>query len=254
LVHGPKTAELARVPRPKITTDPAGVAAVLSALNGGPGHEWVTLVRHEVRNPRAVINGFVSGKYVQYSIPGLFAKVANAQPLYTGPGLDRMFLTEAGLGLFKGGQLELAAITRGPFSANSATSRVVFAIDRGQGARLGPTFASKPGITPDALVTVTVGPFGQSNSATITDLTTGVTQPINPQSIFVAGPVVRVFLNASQLPSTGFSINRYRFAAWTQIVQIAATSFSERISTVGSFAPESSMIRIGVLKKEAVHP
>ena len=35
--------------------------------------------------------------------------------------------------------------------------------------------------------------------ATITDLTTGATQTINPQNIFVAGPVVRVFINASQL-------------------------------------------------------
>ena len=88
--------------------------------------------------------------------PGLVAKVPNAQPLYTGPGLDRMFLTEAGVVWFKGGQLELAAITRGPFFRNSATSEVVFAIDRGKGATLGPTFASRPGITPDALVTVTV--------------------------------------------------------------------------------------------------
>src|SRR5207237_573992 len=134
--------------------------------------EWVTLVRREVHNLRAVINGFISGRYVEYSIPGLVAKVPNAQPLYTGPGLDRMFLTEAGVVLFKGGQLELAAITRGPFFDNSATSELVFAIDRGKGATLGPTFAGRPGITPDVLVTVTVGPFGQNNSATITDLTT----------------------------------------------------------------------------------
>jgi hypothetical protein len=254
LGHGPKAAELVRVHGPKITTNPAGVAAVLNALNGGAGHEWVTLVRREVHNLGAVISGFISGKYVQYSIPGLVAKVPNAQSLYDGPGLDRMFLTEAGITLLKRRQLELAAITRGPFFDNSATSEVVFAIDRGKGATLGPSFASRPGITPDALVTVTVGPFGQNNSATITDLTTGATQTINPQNIKVAGPVVRVFIDASQLPSEGFPINQYRFAAWTQLVQYAGVSYSGGISSVGSFAPESSMIRIGVLTNVAVHP
>jgi hypothetical protein len=237
---------------PRITTNPAGVAAVLNALNGGAGHEWVTLVRREVHNLGGVIHNFISGKYVQYTIPGLVAKVANAQELYDDPPLDRMFLTEAGVALLKGNRLELAAITRGPFFDNSATSEVVFAIDRGKGATLGPAFASRPGITPDALVTVTVGPYGQNNSATITDLTTGATQTISPQNILVSGPTVRVFLDASQLPSEGFPINRYRFAAWTQLVQYQGVSYNPGISSVGSFAPESAMIPIGVLKNVAV--
>jgi hypothetical protein len=239
---------------PAIRTNPAGVAAILNALNGGAGHEFATLVRRELPNPGAVLNGFVSGRYVQYTIPGLVAKVADAQELYDGPGLDRQFLTEAGVVLLKRHQLELAAITRGPFSDNSATSEVVFAIDRGKGAALGPTFASRPGITPDALVTATVGPFGQNNSATMTDLTTGATQTISPQNIKVAGPTVRVFIDASRLPSEGFPINHYRFAAWTQLVEYAGVSYRGGISSVGSFAPESSMIRIGVLKDVAVRP
>jgi hypothetical protein len=253
LVHGPRTAELARVRAPKITTNPAGVAAVLNALNGGAGHEWVTLVRREVHNLGSVISGFISGRYVQYTIRGLVAKVADAQSLYDGPGLDREFLTEAGVILLRRRQLELAAITRGPFSSNSATSEVVFGIDRGKGASLGPYFASRPGITPDALVTVTLGPYGQNNSATITDLITGATQTINPRDILVAGPTVRVFISASQLPSEGFPISHYRFAAWTQIVYYEGITYSG-ISAVGSFAPESSMIPIGILTNVAANP
>lgn len=57
----------------------------------------------------------------------------------------------------------------------------------------------------------------------------------------VQGPVVRVFLNASQLPSSGFAINHYQFALWTQLTDDGG------IASVGSFAPESSMIPIGVL-------
>ena len=51
-----------------------------------------------------------------------------------------------------------------------------------------PTFASRPGITPDALVTLTVGPYGSSASGTITDLTDGSTQPIASSSIKINGP------------------------------------------------------------------
>jgi hypothetical protein len=247
LEHGPRSAAPAEVGAPRITTDPAGVAAVLNALNGGAGHEFVTLVRREVHNPGAVIAGFVSGRYVIYSIPGLVAKVANAQPLYSGPGLDRMFLTEAGGVLLKGGVLELAAIMRGPFFRNSATTTVVFGINRGEGAALGPSFPGRPGITPDALVTITTGPFGQSNSATVTDLTSGSVHSISSSAIQVEGPVARVLVPISLLPSKGFSIKHYRFTAWTQIVQYAGTSYPSDITSVGSFAPEDSMIPIGVL-------
>jgi hypothetical protein len=243
-----------RLRKAAITTDPAGVAAVLNALRGGAGHEWVTLINRELRDLPAVIRGFVAGRYVQYSIPGLVAKTPNAQPLYEGPGLDRMFLTEAGVLLGKGGVMEFGAITRGPYFRNSATSELVFGINRGKGAMLGAPFASRPNITPDAIVTITVGPYGHGNSGTITDLVTGATQSIDPRKIFVAGPTVRVFLNASELPSEGYSVNHYRFASWTRIVEYGGITYSDGIASVGSFAPESSMIPIGVLKNVKLHP
>ena len=93
---------------------------------------------------------------------------------------------------------------RGPFTTTPFATDIVFAINRGAGARIGPAFASRPGITPDALVTVTVGPYGQGNSATLTDLTTGTTTPISVP-ISVAGPTVRILLPQSLLPSEGFA-------------------------------------------------
>ena len=202
------------------------------------------LIRAQVHNLSAVIGGFVSGKFTSYSIPGLTVKTPNVQPQFAGQPYDQLLANVAGASVFKGNVLELGAIMRGPFH-DPATSYYVFALNRGAGASLGPTFASKPGITPDTLVTLTVGPYGSSASGTITDLTNGSTQPIASSSIKINGPVVRVFLNTSQLPSKGLPLQKYRFAFWTQ------TQPGTDISTVASFAPESSMIPIGVFKKIA---
>jgi hypothetical protein len=227
-----------------IQFDPAGYSAILSALNGGLGSEWAKLIRAQVRNPISVIGGFVSGKYTSYSIRGLTAKTPNVQSLFTGQPYDQLLATVAGASVFKRNVLELGAIMRGPFH-DPATSYYVFALNRGAGASLGPRFASRPGITPDTLVTLTVGPYGSSASGTITDLTNGSTQQIDSSSIKINGPVVRVYLNTSQFPSKGLPIQKYRFAFWTQ------TQPGIDISTVASFAPDSSMIPIGMFKRIA---
>ncbi len=227
--------------QPAIATNPAGVAAILSALNGGMGSEWVSLIRSEVKNPLAVIAGFESGKYTTYSIAGLTAETPCVQPAFTGQPYDQLLATVAGAAVFKGNVLELGAVMRGPFH-DPGPSYYVFALNRGAGASLGPTFASKPAITPDALVTLTVGPYGSSATGTITDLTSHSTQVIPSTSISIQGPTVRVFLNSAQLPSKGWTLQKYRFAFWTQ------TQPGNNISTVASFAPGSSMIPIGVLK------
>jgi len=224
-----------------IATDPAGLAAIMSALEGGMGSEWVSLIRAGVKNPLAVIAGFSSGKYTSYSISGLTAETPSVQPAFVGQPYDQLLATVAAAAVFKGNVLELGAIMRGPFH-DPATSYYVFAFNRGAGASQGPTFASRPGITPDALVTLTVGPLGSSATGTITDLTTHSTQAIPSPSIEIQGPVVRVFLKTTQLPSKGWPLQKYRFAFWTQ------TEPGKNISNVASFAPESSMIPIGVLK------
>ena len=176
-----------------------------------------------------------------YSIAGLTAETPSVQPTFTGQPYDQLLATVAGASVFKGNVLELGAIMRGPFH-DPAPSYYVFAFNRGAGATLGPTFASHPGITPDALVTITVGPYGSSATGIITDLTTHSTQVIPTSSIMIQGPVVRLFLNTAQLPSEGWTLQKYRFAFWTQ------TQPGNNIANVASFAPGSSMIPIGVLK------
>jgi hypothetical protein len=228
-----------------LATDSAGTAAVISALEGGMGREWISLIRAGVRNPLAVIAGFESGKYTSYSEPGLIAVTPSVQPAFNGQPYDQLLATVAGAAVFKGNIIELGAIMRGPFH-DPASSYYVFALNRGEGASLGPTFAGRPGITPDALVTLSVGPYGASATGTIIDLTTGSAQAIPTSSISIKGPTVRVWFNTFQLPSKGWPIQKYRFAFWTQ------TQPGNDITTVASFAPDSSMIPIGVDKRVAV--
>jgi len=242
-IRAPRHAEaamLARAEAPKINDASIGESIILNAMFGGAGHEFISLAEREVHNINAVVSGFQSGAITQYTAAGMVFKTANWQTGYTGFRHDPLSLTVGGGVLLKGKKIELAAIVRGPFTTYPGTTDIVFAINRGSGAQLGPYFASRPGITPDALVTVTVGPFGQSNSATITDLTTGSTQPLNPPEIQVAGPVVRLLVSTSQLPSKGLPVSKYQFVVWTE------TQLDAGYQDVGSFAPEGSMIPLGV--------
>ncbi|MBV8488634.1 MAG: hypothetical protein JO161_10180, partial [Planctomycetaceae bacterium] len=200
---------------PNFATNPAGVAAITSALSGGMGSEWVKLIRSEVKNLGAVLAGFASGRFSAYSIPGLVAQTPSVQPGFTGQPYDQLLPTLAGAGVFKGNVLELGAIMRGPFH-DPATSYYVFALDRGAGSQLGPVFSGRPGITPDTIVTLTVGPYGSSATGTINDLTTGVVSPISASNIRIEGPVIRACLSTSSFPSKGLPLTKYRFAFWTQ--------------------------------------
>ncbi len=215
-------------------------SAIINALLGGAGHEFTTLALREVKNPLGVAAGFASGAITQYTVPGIVVKKINLQSGYTGLPHDALALNVGGAVVLKKKQIELGAIVRGPFTTTPFATTVVFALNRGAGARLGPYYPGRPGITPDVLVAVTVGPDGQNNSATITDLTTGSTQAISSPVIRVAGPTVRILLNASQLPSEGFALKKYTFAVWTETVPNAP------FQDVGSFVPEDSMIPIGV--------
>src|SRR5262249_26196974 len=98
----------------------------------------------------------------------------------------------------------------------------------------------EPWITADALVTIAVGPNGSTYSGTITDRVTGATQTLDPSRIRVEGPVLRVLLNVSQLPSEGLPLSRYRFAVWT------ATALNPTLPELASVVPQNGMIPIGV--------
>jgi hypothetical protein len=224
-----------------IKASSAGSTAILNAIFGGAGSEFITLIRNEVHNLTAVLNAFMRGSLTQYSIPGLTVKTPTVQPLFTGHFYDQLAPTAAGAVVLKHNVLELGAIMRGPFH-DPQPSYYVFALNRGAGEGLGPTFAARPGITPDLLVTLTVGAYGRSATGTITDFTNHKTTVIPSTSIKIKGPTLRVFLNTSQFPSAGWQISHYQFAFWTQ------TQPGTDITTVVDFAPEFSMIPIGVLK------
>ena len=238
--HVVETAMPANPAGPGISFSSAGKSAIINALLGGAGHEFTTLAQKEVKNPFAVAAGFSNHTITQYTVPGIVVKQINLQSGYTGLPHDILALNIGGAVALKHRKIELGAIVRGPFTTTPFGTNIVFAINRGAGGRLGPYYPSRPGITPDALVTVSVGAFGRNNSASITDLTTGTTQPITAPTISVAGPTVRILLDASQLPSEGFKLKAYTFAVWT------ATQLNAPIQDVGSFVPEDSMVPIGV--------
>jgi hypothetical protein len=238
--HGREAATLAHLQRTELSFDSAGRSTVINALLGGAGHEFVALALKEVKNPLGVAMGFANHTISQYTVAGIVVKQINLQSGYTGLPHDILALNIGGAVVLKKNKIELGAIVRGPFTTTPFGTNIVFAINRGAGGRLGPYYPSRPGITPDALVTVSVGPNGRNNSATITDLTTGTTQPINSPDISVAGPTVRILLDTSQLPSEGFPLKRYTFAVWT------ATQINAPIQDVGSFVPEDSMVPIGM--------
>jgi hypothetical protein len=232
---------LARVHAVPFINADSGEAAILSAISGGAGHEFVTLIRKQLSFPAilSVEAAFASGAITEYRLKGAAFKITNLQHEYAGLPHDPLSLTVGGGVLLKRKTIEFGAIVRGPFTTYPGTTYIVFAIDRGAGPRLGPAFASRPAITPDTLVTVRVGPFGQSNSATVTDLATGQTQPLDPSRIRVNGPVVRLLIPTADLPSQGLPVSKYRFAIWTR------SQLTGGIENVGSFLPENSMIPLG---------
>jgi hypothetical protein len=230
-----------RTPTPTtpVKTDPSAVSAIQSALGGGVGSEWATLITRQVGNPLTVVGRFASGQTSDFSAAGITFRTPMEQSAFTGQPYDQLLPLAAGGGVFRNNVVEFATILRGEFH-DPATSYYVFAVDRGAGASLGAPFASRPGITPDALVTITVAPYGSSATGEVRDLTDGSVQSISPSNIAIRGATLRVFLDASQLPSRGASFSGYRFALWTQTQAVAD------IATVASFAPDASMIPMAV--------
>ncbi|WP_165072001.1 hypothetical protein [Paludisphaera rhizosphaerae] len=240
-----KAAIVQRIATSGVKVDTGAAAGIMSALGGGAGSEWATLIKRQVRNSQAVVRQFVSGQLTAYSTTGITFRTPHEQSQFTGQPYDQLLPLAAGGAVFRGNVLEFATILRGEFR-DPNTSYYVFAVDRGAGASRGAVFASRPGITPDALVTITVGPYGSSASGQIQDLTDGSVQTIDPSRIAIRGATLRVFLDAGQLPTRGAQLNRYRFAMWTQ------TQPGSDIANVASFAPDASMIPIAVLKNVSV--
>lgn len=223
--------------------DPIAVGLIADALMGrGPGAEFGSLIRGQIRNVASVISGFASGKTREYTTPGIAVRLPNVQENFQYQHYDHVKLTAAGVVLQRDGRFQMGAVVQGPYDEN-LTSQVIFGIDRGAGKRLGPLYPQRPKITPDALVELTIGPYGQSASGQIRDLTTGAVTPIDPQNIIVAGATVRVFINPAQLPGQGNSTKNFKFSTWTR------HGTTGGIESIGSFVPDKTMIAVGVAKK-----
>jgi len=221
-----------------IKTEPAGISAITSALGGGPGSEFVNLIRKEVKNPATLLGQFTSGATTAATIPGAAARKATILSSFTGSHYDYQAIVATGALLLPSQSLELGAILRGP-NRSTAPAYYVFGIDTGSGSTLGPLFAARPGITPDTLVTITLGPNNTNPTGTITDLTTGTVTALPASAIQAQGSTLRVYVPTTQLPSTGAPVAQYRFAFWTQSLP------GNNIANVGSFLPDSSLIPIG---------
>jgi hypothetical protein len=232
---------LGKIDTGAIKADPAGIAAITSALRGGPGSEFVTLLRHQIANPGALLNRFTSGHTSAATTAGVAVAIPGFQGQFTGRHYDHLAATAAGAILLPRNTLELGTVLRGSLDTPDP-AYYVFALDRGAGATLGPVFAARPGITPDALVTISVAPYGAGATGTVTDLKTGAVANIDPSQIQVKGSVVRVFVNTALLPSEGRPISQYRFAMWT------SSQLNGGIESVGSFLPDTTMIPVGVSK------
>jgi hypothetical protein len=221
-----------------IKTEPAGISAITSALGGGPGSEFVNLIKKEVRNPAALLGKFTSGATTSATIPGAAARKATILPTFIGGHYDYQAIVATGALLLPTGTLELGSILRGP-NRSTADAYYVYGIDTGSGSTLGPLFASRPGITPNDLVTITLGPNNTNPTGTITDLATGSVTTLSPSTIQAVGSTLRVYVPTTQLPSTGVPVSQYHFAFWTQ------SQPGDNIANVGSFLPDSTMIPIG---------
>lgn len=224
----------------RVKVDPVAVGVIRDALMGrGPAADFGPLVRSQLRNLPTIVNSFIRGGRSEYTAPGIAVKLPRWQDAYTGPHNDHLTATAAGAVLQRNGSLQLGAVMRGLFD-EPTTSQVVFGLDRGAGGSVGPVFAERSAITPDLVVTITVGPNGTNPTGTILDRTTGTTTTIDPARIRVVGATVRVTLDASQIPSKGQPASRFRFAAWTRFGETGG------IESVGSFVPERTMVRVGV--------
>ena len=123
------------------------------------------LAQKEVPNILGVAALFSSGSH-QVTVPGLVVKTPNWQSQFTAAKHDVLSLNIGG-----GYPVEREKDRAGRYCSRAVLDQPVHKPGRlrdqsGRGARLGPVFPERPQITPDALVTVTVGPDGQNNSAT----------------------------------------------------------------------------------------
>jgi hypothetical protein len=112
-----------------IKTVPAGVQAILSALNGGAGSEFVKLIRKQIPNPLVLVRQFETGARTEAYVHGIAVRMATILSTFTGSHYDYQATVAAGVVLVKKNILEMGAILRGP-NRSLAPAYYVWGIDR----------------------------------------------------------------------------------------------------------------------------
>lgn len=204
----PQTAALVRV-----ASDGNGASAILSALRGGQGAEFATLLRRQVRNPQSVLRGFALGTRTKLEVPGFAGVKPSFLESYTGPRFDQFKPTAAGAVLLANGKtLSLGAIMDGPIDYPLPV-HYTWGLDLGRGASV--PWAGHPGVKADTLITVSRSETGAVR-LTLTDLVAGTTQDLDPRLVKIAGPTVRLRLKLTQLPGGGAGARTGTFSFWSQ--------------------------------------
>ncbi len=93
------------------------IASIQSALGGGSGSEFVSLVRNELKNPSALLSQFESGATTAASIRGAAARKATILGSFTGAHYDHLAAVAAGAIVQSPSTLELGAVGARPPAA-----------------------------------------------------------------------------------------------------------------------------------------
>jgi hypothetical protein len=126
---------------------------------------------------------------------------------------------------------------RGPIH-NPIVGYYVWGVNRG-GPGNANTSPGLPGVHFDSEVIVAASSLGVA-SASVVDLQTGSSIPIDTSQVTLNGPTIRVIVPGSALPSLSLAPKQYQFGFW------AADSQAGGLSAIESFVPDNQSVPIGV--------
>jgi hypothetical protein len=222
---------------------PGDIGRILRAIRGGAGAEIVTALRRQGVNPLSIVGRFLSGqREVVYK--GFAAKVPLSNPEFDGALWDQLNanITSA---IFTNRGLSLSAMMRGPIDA-PVYAQYVWAFDRGaRSPALIQPFASRPSIQFDVAVVVTRQADGVV-TAEVRDYVSGLTTPLDPATVRMDGPVVRLVVDPSLLPRQSLAQNKFRATFFVR------TADDFQFSHVASVLPEMRSFTVGDIRTPRV--
>lgn len=168
-------------------------------------------------------------------VTGVVTKSPHFYQNYTGPKLQELNAVKASGELSSNGEFTFTGTNRGRITMSPAV--YVWGIDRNGNLPPG-TFKNRPNIKFDAVVVVTLD-SSLTPSAKVIDIANGTTTNLPAGSSSVQGKTVSVTVPEGLLPSTGLAPSQYRFNYWPE------DGGPPTSSSVASFAPESTTVRVG---------